>query len=132
MSSTQAFDRYGEPYTLSRVIDSSFHLNETAYEAYSPLYIPATYSTVYSIAFALSTSAIIHTALYHGKSILNRVKNVRGEAEDVHAKLMRYYPEVPDWWYWSILVVTLSLSCVAIEVGFAVSSFGVEGQEVVD
>jgi hypothetical protein len=75
-----------------------------------------TYVATFSIAFCLATSVLVHTALYHGKSILQKLKNVRTETEDVHAKLMRNYPEVPDWWYWAFLGFFALLGIIANEV----------------
>lgn len=87
-----------------------------AYNNYSPLYLPATYAMTYLLAFALSTCVIVHTLLYHGRTLLNGLKKMRVEADDIHAKLMRNYPEVPDWWYASSFCVFFSLAVVAVEV----------------
>ncbi|KAJ7876048.1 oligopeptide transporter [Mycena olivaceomarginata] len=87
-----------------------------AYADYSPLFLPATYAMTYLLAFALSTCVIVHTLLYHGRSLLNGVKKMRVESDDIHAKLMRNYPEVPDWWYALSFCVFFSLAIVAMEV----------------
>ncbi|KAH9814731.1 OPT oligopeptide transporter protein-domain-containing protein [Melampsora americana] len=113
---TSVYDRYGKPYNTSRVVDlRTGLLNLTAYHEYSPLFLPTTFTAVYSIAFALATSAIVHTFLYHGHSIWDKVKNIKTEDEDVHAKLMRNYPEVPDWWYWSYFFLFTGFSVIVIE-----------------
>ncbi|MBW0525345.1 hypothetical protein O181_065060 [Austropuccinia psidii MF-1] len=115
--SPNVYDRYGRPYNTSKVVDlKTGTLNLTAYLEYSPLFLPSSFTSVYSIAFALATSAIVHTALYHGHSIWDKVKNIKTEDEDVHAKLMRNYPEVPDWWYWSYFVLFTGFSVIMIEV----------------
>lgn len=54
----------------------------------------------------------MHTALYHGKDIVKRARRIAVEEDDVHMKLMRKYPEVPDWWYCAFLVVAVALSLV--------------------
>jgi len=87
-----------------------------AYESYSRLYLPASYAMTYLIAFALSTCVIVHTLLYHGQPLLNGLKRVKIEKDDIHAKLMRNYPEVPDWWYALAFVTFFSLAIVAVEV----------------
>lgn len=92
-----------------------------AYDNYSPLYLPATYAMTYLLAFALSTCVIVHTLLYHGRTLLNGLKKMRVESDDIHAKLMRNYPEVPDWWYASAFCVFFSLAVVAVEVGCVAS-----------
>lgn len=122
-------DRYGQPYNVTLVIDSSVHLNETAYQEYSPLFMSTSYAMVYALSFCLSTAAIVHTLLYYGKDILRKFKNARTEMEDdVHAKLMRYYPEVPNWWYATVFSVFFALSIVTIEVCRVASSVACQVQ----
>ena len=70
----------------------------------------------YLLAFALSTCVIVHTVLYHGRSLLNGVKKMKVEDDDIHAKLMKNYPETPHWWYLSAFVCFFSMAVVAVEV----------------
>ncbi|KAF8879185.1 oligopeptide transporter [Mucidula mucida] len=116
ISANVPYDRFGNVYDVSRVLmkDDTFDL--AGYEAYSPLYLPATYAMCYLVAFALSTCVLTHTVLYHGQSLINGVKKMRVEQDDIHAKLMRNYPEVPDWWYALSFVVFFCLAVVAVEV----------------
>ncbi|GAA5982688.1 hypothetical protein JCM11641_002337 [Rhodosporidiobolus odoratus] len=114
MSTSSVFDRYGAPYNTSAVVDlAHMKLNETAYQEYSPLFLPITYATVYGVALMLSTSVIVHTVLYHGRDVWNRIKRFN-DKEDVHMKLMKNYPEVPDWWYFAFLVIAFGMSIVTI------------------
>ncbi|KAJ6521329.1 OPT oligopeptide transporter [Mycena capillaripes] len=99
ISANIPYDRFGNEYNITRVLTLGDTFNATAYAEYSPLYLPATYAMTYLLAFALSTCVIVHTLLYHGRSLLNGIKKMRVESDDIHAKLMRNYPEVPDWWY---------------------------------
>ncbi|QRW03697.1 OPT oligopeptide transporter protein [Ceratobasidium sp. AG-Ba] len=113
ISSSHPYDRFGEMYNVSRVIDiGTYHLNVTAYDSYSDLYLPATYAVTYLIGFALTTAIIVHTVLHHGQALLNGIKSVKIEDDDVHAKLMRAYPEVPDWWYLVVIAVFFGVSLV--------------------
>ncbi|KAG8709518.1 hypothetical protein FRC08_018297 [Ceratobasidium sp. 394] len=115
ISSSRPFDRFGQPYNVSRVIDiGTYHLNVTEYDNYSDLYLTSTYAMTYLIGFAISTAIIVHTALYHGPALLKGIKNVKIEDDDVHAKLMRAYPEVPDWWYMIALAVFFALAMVTV------------------
>lgn len=117
ISASGVFDRFGSQYNTSAVIDlSTASLNVTALEAYSPLYIPITYVGAYFLQFALATASIVHTALYFGPAILESVRAGKSEDEDIHAKLMHQYPEVPDWWYWLCLTVVGALSIVTVAV----------------
>ncbi|KZW02663.1 OPT-domain-containing protein [Exidia glandulosa HHB12029] len=115
MLSNVPYDKFGRQYDIDRVLGPDHRLNVTAFEEYSNLYMPAGWVMTYFLAFAVSTSVIVHTALYHGEALLNGVKNMRIEKDDVHAKLMRSYPEVPDWWYAIVLVFFFVLAIVAVE-----------------
>ncbi|KAF8141153.1 OPT oligopeptide transporter protein-domain-containing protein [Boletus edulis] len=75
------YDRFGQYYNVSRVLDSSNHLNATAYN-----------------------------------DLINGMKRMRVEPDDIHAKLMRNYPEVPDWWYIVFFVGFFLLMVVIVEV----------------
>lgn len=70
----------------------------------------------YLLAFALATCALVHTILYHGRSVINGMKKIRVEPDDIHAKLMRNYPEVPDWWYVVCFIVFFLMMVLVVEV----------------
>ncbi|GJN94762.1 hypothetical protein Rhopal_007854-T1 [Rhodotorula paludigena] len=115
ISTSGVFDRYGQSYDTSLVVDSvNMRLNETAYQEYSPLFLPITYATAYGVAFMLAIAVIVHTVLYNGKEIWQRLRRVRTEDEDVHMRLMKAYPEVPDWWYLGFLAIAIALSIITI------------------
>lgn len=118
IAASEPFDRFGHVYNVSRVLRRDDTFDEAAYKAYSPLYLPATYAMTYLLAFAMSTCVLVHTVLYHGKSLINGMKKVKAEPDDIHAKLMRNYPEVPEWWYFTAFCVFFSLAVIAVEVSF--------------
>ena len=70
----------------------------------------------YLLSFALATCALVHTILYHGRSVINGMKRIRVEPDDIHAKLMRNYPEVPDWWYIVSFVFFFLMMVLVVEV----------------
>ena len=121
ISANEPFDRFGQSYNISRVLLPNDTFNETAYNLYSPLYLSATYAMTYLLAFALSTSVLVHTALYHGQSLMNGMKKIKVERDDIHAKLMRNYPEVPEWWYISAFCFFFCVAVIAVEVRLLVS-----------
>ncbi|CAG8595043.1 4193_t:CDS:2, partial [Acaulospora colombiana] len=43
-------------------------------------------------------------------------KEIDPEEEDIHAKLMKAYPEVPHWWYWGLVVGFFIIACVSVQV----------------
>ena len=109
------YDRFGKVYNITRVLSSDYRFDPVAYNEYSPLLLPATFAMTYLLAFASSSCIITHTLLYHGQTLLNGLKwNV--EADDIHAKLMRHYPGVPDWWYLTLFCISFALAVVAVGV----------------
>ena len=116
MNVNQAANRFGTAYDIFSILTPDIRLNETAYHEYSPLYLSATFSMTFILAFALSTAVLVHTALHHGPRIYRSIINIKTEADDIHMKLMRLYPEVPDWWYLALFGVCFVLSIVSIEV----------------
>jgi len=112
----QAADRFGTSYDIFNILTPDIQLNMTAYQAYSPIYLSASFNMTFMLAFALSTGILVHTALHHGPRIYRAIVNVKTEADDIHMKLMRQYPEVPDWWYLALFVTCFMLSVICIEV----------------
>ena len=59
ISAAMAFDNTGAPYQVSAIISDGV-FNQTAYEAYSPLYLPATFIISYGAQFASLSAIIVH------------------------------------------------------------------------
>ncbi|SRR5258706_759850 len=115
MGDTSNYDRFGNVYNISRILTPEKHLNVTAFEEYSDIYITPPYLMFVLITFVLSTCIITHTALYHWRTLWNAMRSIDPEDEDIHARLMKVYPEVPKWWYWGILVFFFLVAVVAVE-----------------
>ena len=115
ISSNSPYDRFGQIYNITRILTSDYQFDPVAYNEYSTLFLPATFAVKYLTAFALLPCLIIHTLLYHRQALLNGFKR-DVETADIHAKLMRYYPEVPDWWYMTLFCISFVLAIVAVEV----------------
>ncbi|KAG0358331.1 hypothetical protein BGZ54_010463, partial [Gamsiella multidivaricata] len=102
----------GSSYDKSQVLDASGLLDEAAYLAYGPLRMDSFFALTYGVGFAGLTATVVHVLLYNGREIVERWKSARAENEDIHSRLMSVYPEVPDWWYGLLFIVTLALSFV--------------------
>jgi len=70
----------------------------------------------YTVAYALTTAMLVHTALYHGPRLWKGLKKQQVEAPDIHAKLMREYEPVPGWWYSGPFLALFGLSIVCVQV----------------
>ncbi|KAG0167683.1 hypothetical protein DFQ28_010237 [Apophysomyces sp. BC1034] len=111
---THQYDIWGNIFDRARVLTPEQYLNETAYADYSPIRITGFFAICYGQGLAALGAIISHTILYNGKEIWQRFKNARQESDDIHARLMDAYPEVPDWWYAVLFVIALGLSFVTI------------------
>ena len=70
----------------------------------------------YTVAYALTTAMLVHTALWHGPRLWRGFRQQQVEAPDIHAKLMREYEPVPTWWYYGIFLILFALSIVCVQV----------------
>ncbi|KAJ7243035.1 small oligopeptide transporter, partial [Mycena rebaudengoi] len=110
VSSSNAFDNRGRIYNHTLIIKDG-KLNLEAYKAYSPLYLSTTFAMSYGLSFMSITATIVHAVIYFWAPIQLHFKRSLREQPDVHAKLMMKYPEVPDWYYGCIFVVTFVFAC---------------------
>ncbi|KAG0302647.1 hypothetical protein BGZ98_007336 [Dissophora globulifera] len=102
----------GTLYDKSQVLDAQGLLDEEKYLAYGPLRMASFFALTYGVGFAGLTATIVHVVLYNGREIIERWKSARSEHDDIHSRLMAVYPEVPDWWYGLLFLVTVALSFV--------------------
>ncbi|KAG8992138.1 hypothetical protein FRB90_001075 [Tulasnella sp. 427] len=87
--------------------------NLAAYEAYSPIYLPISFALTYTIMFAVPPALIVECVLRYGPFVYRIIRDKKKadfDRDDVHAKLMRRYPEVPQWCYVTLLVAFFALS----------------------
>lgn len=92
------------------VLNPDNTLNATAYEEYGPARLSVLFAFTYGIMFAGLTSVLTHTVLFHGKQIVQQYKRSRTGDEDIHMRLMKAYPEVPSWWYYSTYIIAFGIS----------------------
>ncbi|KAG9026338.1 hypothetical protein FRB95_008983 [Tulasnella sp. JGI-2019a] len=117
MSSSMSFDNLGHTYNASRVVvDGTFQPD--LYKAYSPLYISITFAISYGLSFGTLTATIVHTWLWYRRDIRRQFSaSLKDTAQqDIHARLMLAYPEVPQWWYAVIGVSAFTLGTITIRV----------------
>ncbi|KAG0345341.1 hypothetical protein BG005_001332 [Podila minutissima] len=105
------FRENGSEYIKDEILTDSV-FDQAKYDAYGPMRMDSFFALTYGVGFAGLTATIVHVILYNGKEMIARWKSARAENEDIHSRLMNVYPEVPDWWYGLLFVITLALSLV--------------------
>ncbi|KAH7161464.1 OPT oligopeptide transporter protein-domain-containing protein [Dactylonectria macrodidyma] len=127
VNDNHVWDHFGQRYNVTSILDERGIFDAEKYEAYSPPFLSAGNIVVYMLFFAVYTSAITYGILYHHREIRMGFRDLvnsfrpskKGEVEqgqvlDVHNRLMKAYPEVPEWWYLIVLVCAVVLGVVGI------------------
>ncbi|KAF4541792.1 putative small oligopeptide opt family protein [Lasiodiplodia theobromae] len=109
MSDSDSYDNTGAPYNVSKILTPSYRFDEQKYKAYSPIFLSTTFAMCYGLSFATIVATIVHTALYHHRELWYRARAARQQEDDVHARLMKRYPEAPDWWFWALGLVMIGM-----------------------
>ncbi|KAJ3007633.1 hypothetical protein HKX48_009009 [Thoreauomyces humboldtii] len=84
-------------------------VNHTFIEAHGPFTITTQFYMAYAAGFFNLAATLSHIFLWYGPQIMRQTRQMlKGEGregEDVHNRLMKAYPEVPEWIYGIFLVV---------------------------
>nr|XP_023917159.1 oligopeptide transporter 4-like [Quercus suber] len=68
------------------------------------------FSLTYGFGFATIASTLTHVALFYGREIYERYRASYKGKEDIHTKLMKRYKDIPSWWFYMLLLVTMAAS----------------------
>lgn len=114
MISGSTFDNTQKLFNASKVLNPDFTISAEKYKNYSPIFVPFSYLLSYALNFAAVIGLFVHTYLYHGKEIWDKLKDARNGGEDIHKRIMNKYKEAPDWWYGILFISMLALSFVCV------------------
>ncbi|KAI0477593.1 OPT family small oligopeptide transporter [Xylariaceae sp. FL0804] len=114
MVTSQTYDNTQNYYDVSKILGDKFTFNLKKYQNYSPLFLPPALALNYGLSFAALTSSLVHAGLFHGKEIWYRYKTAKDQEPDIHLKLIRKYPDAPDWWYAALFVCSAGLGLATI------------------
>ena len=90
---------------------TTFDLDERAYASQSPIYITSFFALSYGARFMSIAAAFSHVYIWHGSDISRQFKSALRQLDDsidgldIHNRLMRKYPDIPEWKYLVFLVV---------------------------
>ncbi|KAK3218773.1 hypothetical protein Dsin_012743 [Dipteronia sinensis] len=109
--SNQLFTTSGHKYDTTKILTPQYDLNIDAYNSYGKLYLSPLFALSIGSGFARFTATLTHVALFHGSDILKQSRSaVKNAKLDIHAKLMKSYKQVPEWWYYILLLGSTVIS----------------------
>ncbi|KAF9530833.1 OPT oligopeptide transporter [Crepidotus variabilis] len=115
ISSRGSYTNTGEKYDVSQILNDDTTFNQEKYSAYSPLYLSTTFAISYGLSFASITSTLTHAGLYFRKQIWTQSRRAMHEQDDIHARLMARYKQVPEWWYAVVFLTMFGFGIAVIE-----------------
>ncbi|ORY43799.1 OPT-domain-containing protein [Rhizoclosmatium globosum] len=130
LNSYNLFDKDSNLLPIRSLLDPATNttLDLAFYDSVKPVRMSTVFAVSYMSKFLCITATVVHVALWYGADIVHRFKTAARDldTEDIHAKLMDVYAEVPDSWYWMLLFVN---SVIGLSVcqwgGFALPWWGV-------
>ncbi|KAI8051224.1 OPT oligopeptide transporter protein-domain-containing protein, partial [Syncephalis plumigaleata] len=111
--SADLFSVDGKEYDVLSILDPlTMTLDHEKYANQGNVHFSYFFTLTYGAGFAALSAIVVHTILYHGREILARLRDTYFGKDDIHARLMRNYNEVSDWWYILVLLVNGAIAIV--------------------
>ena len=144
INSNHIWDNTGNPYNVSRAIDERGIFDFDKYQQYSQPWLAAGNLSSeshylrsftdhlpldYFWFFAQYTSAFGYAVIFHRREMAQGFKGFWKSVkrlgrhdvtieddltEDIHARLMKSYPEVPEWWYLTVLLIAMGVGMAGV------------------
>ncbi|VFQ62270.1 unnamed protein product [Cuscuta campestris] len=108
--SSDLFTARGQLYNISAIVNQKFELDETQYAKQGRIHLSTMFSLAYGFGFATIASTLSHVAIFYGREIYDRYRASTKGKEDIHTRLMRNYKDIPSWWFYILLSVTMVVS----------------------
>ncbi|KAK2662812.1 hypothetical protein Ddye_001386 [Dipteronia dyeriana] len=111
--SSHLFTSQGQHYNISAIVNDKFEIDMVKYGEQGRIHLSTFFALTYGFGFATIASTITHVALFYGREIYDRFRaSYKKENEDIHTRMMRKYKDIPPWWFYLLLAVTLAVSLV--------------------
>ncbi|TQE05756.1 hypothetical protein C1H46_008662 [Malus baccata] len=110
--SSHLFTAEGQDYNITAIVNDKFQLDIPKYEEQGRIHLSMFFALTYGFGFATIASTLTHVALFYGREILDRYRSSYKGKEDIHTRLMRRYKDIPSWWFYMLLIITVAVSLV--------------------
>lgn len=110
--SSHLFTSNGTKYDITAIVNKQFEIDYEAYKKLGGINLSTFFALSYGLSFATIASTITHVGLFYGKEIYHRFRASQKEEPDIHTKLMKKYDDIPGWWFYSLLALSMTVSLI--------------------
>uniref|UniRef100_A0A0D9VJS6 Oligopeptide transporter 4 n=1 Tax=Leersia perrieri TaxID=77586 RepID=A0A0D9VJS6_9ORYZ len=110
--SSHLFMSNGTAYDITTIVNDKFQLDVDAYNQHGRINLSVFFALAYGLSFATIASTITHVGLFYGKEIYHRFRASQTEKPDVHTRLMKKYDDIPGWWFYSLMVLSITVALI--------------------
>ncbi|XP_059653162.1 oligopeptide transporter 4 [Cornus florida] len=110
--SSHLFRANGQKYNITAIVNDKFEIDLLKYDEQGRIHLSMFFALTYGFGFATIASTLTHVGLFYGREIYERFRASYKDKEDIHTRLMRKYPDIPSWWFYTMLGVTLAVGLV--------------------
>ncbi|KAL6213748.1 hypothetical protein ACLB2K_013192 [Fragaria x ananassa] len=108
--SSHLFTAEGQRYDIPAIVNDKFQLDIAKYNEQGRIHLSIFFALTYGFGFATIASTLTHVGLFYGREIMDRYRASYQGKDDIHTRLMRKYKDIPSWWFYLLLAVTLAVS----------------------
>ncbi|KAI9388553.1 hypothetical protein POPTR_009G079500v4 [Populus trichocarpa] len=105
--SSHLFTAEGRKYNITAIVNNKFQLDIPNYEQQGRIHLSMFFALTYGFGFATIAATLTHVAFFYGREILQKYRASYKGREDIHTRLMKRYKDIPSWWFYLLLGVTL-------------------------
>ncbi|KAE8810434.1 Oligopeptide transporter 4 [Hordeum vulgare] len=110
--SNELFDASGQLYNIHNIVNDKFEIDMDAYAKQGRIHLSLFFAVSYGLGFATIATTLSHVTFFYGKYMYQRFRESYKGKMDVHARLMKRYDDIPNWWFYILLEASMTVSMV--------------------
>ncbi|KAL1407975.1 oligopeptide transporter 6 [Vanrija albida] len=127
INSAEAFANNGKVYNVTKVMGDQGKIDVEKYKVYGPPYFSGANVFGQGAWFAWYPMTLFYYSIRHWNSLTRGFQELwwtikargsrstyEGQEDDAQTRLMKEYPEVPEWWFLIILLVSFAFGVAAV------------------
>ncbi|KAI5007981.1 hypothetical protein ZWY2020_009029 [Hordeum vulgare] len=105
----ELFDASGQLYNI---VNDKFEIDMDAYAKQGRIHLNLFFAVSYGLGFATIAATLSHVTFFYDKKMYQRFRESYKGKMDVHARLMKRYDDIPNWWFYILLAASMAVSMV--------------------